>query len=164
MDVPHHSRTDAPSNDLASRVVASAGAIDRAGVWWVLRALLCVVAGAYLVIDVIPFLFYDGPSEHLAHHLGVFELAYAVTLVTVAIRPARARSLVPFTLVLAVGMAFVAVVDLATGHAGAVTELSHLLEIAGLVLVWLLATRRGRSPIRPRPALRAVPDERPPPD
>ena len=34
-------------------------------------------------------------------------------------------------------------VDVADGHAPAFGELSHVLELAGLVLVWLLATRRG---------------------
>ena len=133
----------ASSTDLADRVVAAAGAVDRGGVWWVLRALLAVVAVAYLVVDVVALLFDDGPNSHVAHHLGVFEVAYAVTLLFVAMRPARARALVPFTVVLAIGMVVFAVVDVADGHAPALGEVSHLLELAGLVLVWLLATRRG---------------------
>lgn len=129
--------------DLADRVVAAAGTIDRGGVWWVLRALLAVVAVAYLLVDVVPLLLDDGPNSHAARHLGVFEVAYAVTLLCVAARPSRARVLVPFTVVLAVGMLLFAVVDVADGHAAALGEASHLLELAGLILVWLLATRRG---------------------
>ena len=142
--------------DLADRVVAAAGPVDRSGVWWVLRALLAVVALAYIAVDVVGLLLDDGPESHVAHHLGVFEVAYAVTLLFVAVRPARARALVPFTVVLAIGMAVVAVVDIVGGHAFPLSELSHLLELAGLVLVWLLATRRGwpgRAPERDgRPA------------
>jgi hypothetical protein len=147
--------------DLADRVVAAAGRIDRAGVWWVLRALLAAVAVAYVVVDVIGLLLDDGPDSHVAHHLGVFEIAYAVTLLWVAVRPARARALVPFTVVLAIGMAVFAVIDIVDGHAFPLSELSHLLELAGLVLVWLLATRRGwPGRVRERggegPALRVV--------
>ncbi len=134
---------DDAATELADRVVAAAGSVDRGGVWWLLRAMLAVVAIAYLVVDVVALLLDDGPDSHVAHHLGVFEVAYAVTLLCIAVRPARARALVPFTVVLAIGMVVFAVVDVAAGHAPAFGELSHVLELAGLVLVWLLATRRG---------------------
>ena len=137
--------------DLADRVVAAAGRVDRSGVWWVLRALLAAVALAYVAVDVVGLLLDGGPDRHVAHHLGVFEIAYAVTLLFVAARPARARALVPFTVVLAIGMAAFAVADIIDGHAFPLSELSHLLEVAGLVLVWLLATRRGWPRRNPGP-------------
>ena len=118
--------------------------VDRSGVWWVLRVLLVLVACGYLVVEIPELvLSTDSHHAHLAHHLGIFEGAYAVALVFVAVRPARARALVPFTVVLAVGMVSFAVLDVVRGEAFPLSELSHALELAGMVLVWLLATRRG---------------------
>lgn len=133
-----------PSPDLAARVTAVAAAEDRAGVWWVLRGLLAVVAVGYLATAVPELLFASDPHHaHLARHLGAFEAAYGVGLLFVAVRPAKARAMVPFTLTLAAVMFVVMVVDLVNGQAFLLNELSHVLEVAGLVLVWLLATRRG---------------------
>lgn len=134
----------APDPALAARVTAAAGRADRSGVWWVLRALLLAVAGGYLLTAVPEVMFSSDPHHgHLAHHLGVFEAAYGVALVFVAIRPSKARAMVPFTATLAGGMVLLAAVDIARGEAFPLNELSHLLEIAGLVLVWMLATRKG---------------------
>jgi predicted anti-sigma-YlaC factor YlaD len=133
-----------PDPALASRVVAAAAGVDRAGVWWVLRAALGAVALAYLAVSVPELLVADDPHHgHLARHLGAFELAYGVALCSVVVRPALARAMVPFTAALALAMAGVAVTDVARGEVPALAELTHLLEVAGLVLVWLLATRRG---------------------
>ena len=132
------------ADDVRARVVGAAGEIDRSGVWWVLRALLFLVACGYLITAVPELLFSSDPHHgHLAHHLGAFEAAYGVGLIFVAARPAKARAMVPFTATLAVGMGVMAVVDIYRGEAFPLSELSHVLEIAGLVLVWMLATRRG---------------------
>jgi predicted anti-sigma-YlaC factor YlaD len=130
--------------DRAGAVTAAAGRVDRGGVWWLLRALLGVVALGYLVTAVPELLFSNEPHHaHLARHLGAFEAAYGVALLFVAVRPAKARAMVPFTVALAAVMGVVMVVDLLNGEAAPLTELSHVLEVAGLVLVWALATRRG---------------------
>jgi len=164
------------AQQFVERVVAEAGTVDRSGVWWLLRALLAAVAIGYLLIAVPEMLFStDVHHGHIAHHLGIFSTAYAVTLLFVAVRPSRARALVPFTVVMAVGMAAFAVSDVMNGEAVALSEMSHLLELAGLVLVWLLATRRGwpgRAPLQAetspaagpatamyRPALQVVKDD-----
>jgi hypothetical protein len=134
-------RPDAP---LADRVVRQAAVVDRGSVWWVLRVLLGLVAAGYLIASVPELLFSADPHHgHLAHHLGIFEAAYGCALLLVAVRPARARAMVPFTVVLAVGMLLVALADVASGEALPLAELSHSLEFAGLLLVWMLATRRG---------------------
>jgi hypothetical protein len=132
------------SGDVASRITKLAGPIDRSGVWWVLRALLFATALGYLLLEIPELMLSNDPHHgHLAHHLGIFEAAYAITLIVVAFRPAKARAMVPFTAVLAVGMVLFAVIDVVRGEAFPLSELSHTLELAGLVLVWLLATRRG---------------------
>jgi hypothetical protein len=129
---------------LPSRVASKAGDVDRSGVWWVLRGLLVLVACGYLLLEIPELLLSDGMHDaHLSHHMGIFEAAYAVALVLIAVRPARARAFVPFTVVLAVGMVLFAVIDVYRGEAFPLSELSHTLELAGMVLVWMLATRRG---------------------
>lgn len=165
--------------DLAAQITSLAAREDRAGVWWVLRLLLALVALGYLAMAVPELVFAADPHHaHLARHLGAFETAYAVGLLFVAARPAKARAMVPFTVALAAVMGVAMVVDLAGGHAFPLGETTHLLELAGLVLVWLLATRRGwpggqalrqyvesragRPPVpASRPALVPVPDEGP---
>jgi predicted anti-sigma-YlaC factor YlaD len=141
---PERAGARQPGVDLSGTVTAAAGRVDRAGVWWLLRALLGVVAVGYLVTAVPELLFSNEPHHaHLARHLGAFEAAYGVALLFVAVRPAKARAMVPFTIALAAAMGVVMVVDLVNGNATPLTELSHVLEVAGLVLVWALATRRG---------------------
>jgi hypothetical protein len=149
-DRPRHPPTDsrsdgsARSSDLAERIAAQAAIVDRGGVWWLLRAALCAVAVGYLLLAVPALLFEDNLHHgHLAAHLGAFGVAYGVALMFVALRPATARALVPFTIALAAAMILLAVIDVARGRAPALGEFQHLLELAGLVLVWLLATRRS---------------------
>jgi predicted anti-sigma-YlaC factor YlaD len=130
--------------ELARKVVARSRRSASSTGWWVLRTLLALVAIGYLVTAVPEMLFTtDLHHGHLAHHLGVFEASYGVMLCLIAVRPARARAIVPFTAVLAIGMVAFAVTDMANGRAFPLAESAHLLELAGLVLVWLLATRRG---------------------
>jgi hypothetical protein len=134
----------ARSSDLAERIAAQAATVDRGGVWWLLRAALCAVAVGYLLLAVPALLFEDNLHHgHLAAHLGAFGVAYGVALLFVALRPATARALVPFTIALAAAMFLLAVIDVARGRAPALGEFQHRLELAGLVLVWLLATRRS---------------------
>lgn len=151
--------------DLAARIASLAAREDRAGVWWVLRMLLAAVALGYLATAVPELVFAsDAHHAHLARHLGAFEAAYAVGLLFVAARPAKARAMVPFTVALAAVMGVAMVVDLAGGHAFPLAETTHLLELAGLVLVWLLATRRGwpgGRAIRHRSDRPVVPASRP---
>ena len=132
--------------DVADRVVAQAGRVDRSGLWWGLRAALFVVAGAQILLA-IPDVFGDN-HHHSSHlrHLAAFQLAFAVGLIVVAIRPAKARALVPITAVLAVAMAGAWIADIASETTAGMVDLQHVLEFAGLILVWLLATRRGWSP------------------
>ncbi len=63
--------------------------------------------------------------------------------VNVAWRPVGAFGLLPVAAALAVTMGFTAVLDLAQGRAGGSGESTHLLDVAALVLLWLLAGRPG---------------------
>ena len=147
--------------DLSDRVVAMAGAVDRGRVRWLVRALLGVMAAIEMAIAV-PLLFgfrTDG-DPHLARHVGAFTAAYAFGLAAVALRPAKARAMVPITVALGVAMAGGAVADIVRGETPALGELSHLPEILGLVLVWMMATHRGASPAEPQDATVTSLDDR----
>jgi len=96
----------------------------------------------------------DGAPVHVAHEMGSWDLALAVAFLFAAWRPLRAIGLLPFVATLAFGLCLTAVVDLVSGRAVAVVEASHLLEVIGTALLWLLArpvTRRAlvqREPLR----------------
>jgi len=150
-----------PMPDLSGVVVKAARLADRGSVWWVLRLGLGVVAMQVLLLSV-PALFLGhaaGSDEHAARHQGSFAIAYAIGLLVVALRPAKARGMLPLAAALAGCLAITAIIDISEGRTPMVAELHHLPELVGLLLVWLLA-RPARLPApaqrRGLPRLRAV--------
>jgi len=110
------------------------------------------VVGALLMLLALPALVFGqdpGATVHVARELGSFHLALAAGLLVVAWRPERAGGLLPVVAVLAVCLAVTAVLDVAAGRLPALAEAHHLLHLAGLGLVWLLASPTGRA----RPAV-----------
>jgi predicted anti-sigma-YlaC factor YlaD len=96
----------------------------------------------------------SGAVAHDLHHLGAWELALGVGLVVVAWQPERARGLLPFAAALSLGLLVTATSDAIGGRVTAMTESYHLLQVAGLVLLWVV----GRAyRIRPRRRRRGVP-------
>lgn len=143
---------EAPSMpDLSHRVSKLTAIADRASRWGVVRALLLVVAAEVIVLSA-PSLF-DG-DNHDGRHLGAFSVAYGVALAVVAVRPARARTVLPVSIVLAAGLSITAVIDLARGVVPLTDEATHIPELISVLLVWLLTVPR---PSRDR---RAAGDER----
>jgi predicted anti-sigma-YlaC factor YlaD len=92
----------------------------------------------------------EGAPVHIAHEMGSWDVALAVALLFAAWRPLRAVGLLPFVAVLAAGLLGTAVIDLFNGRAVALTETTHLLELVGALLLWLLtrppARHRSRNP------------------
>lgn len=130
-----------PMPDLAPHVVKAARAHDRKSVWWVLRLGLGVVAVQVIVLS-LPALFLghsSGSDRHSARHLGSFAVAYAIGLLVVALRPAKARGMLPLAAALAGCLAITAIIDIAGGHTPAIAEVHHIPELVGVVLVWMLA-------------------------
>ena len=80
-----------------------------------------------------------GASVHVARHLGSLSIALAIGMVYAAWRPERAYGLLPVAGALAACMLLTAILDVTDGRAGAVAESHHALEVAALVLLWLLA-------------------------
>ena len=153
--------------DLSRRITKLAALADRAGRWSIVRILLTVVALEIIAFSLPALVLGDeqGTSEHSARHLGAFTAAYGVGLLVVAVRPARARAMLPVAAVLAGALLITALVDLFDGRIPLVSEAQHLPEILSVVLIWLLAipsprrtARRGGVPVGS--SLRVVGDER----
>ena len=143
-----------PVPDLSARIVAKAHPPQPGRGEWVRWALL-TVALIELVLAVPALLLGDdaGASTHVARHLGSLTVAMAVGLAYVAWRPVRAYGLLPVAVALAAAMVTTALIDISDGNVRAVTESSHVLQIAGLWLLWRLAGRpRPAWPRRGRPA------------
>jgi len=107
-----------------------------------------VVAAGIVVLSVPALVLGEGAAgAHDARHLGAFSIAYAVALLVVAVRPARARAMLPVAAVLAGALLVTAVVDLFTGSVPLVNEALHVPELLSVVLVWLLAVPPPRRPV-----------------
>ncbi len=144
--------------DLSTGIVAMAARIERGEVWWGMRAALLLISIGELVLavpDLVGHASTVAGDVHMQRHLGAFQIAYAIGLIVVALRPAKARALVPLTAALAAAMVGAAIADIVQGITPALGETQHALELSGLLLVWLLAARRGwpghaRSADQPR--------------
>jgi predicted anti-sigma-YlaC factor YlaD len=151
--------------DLSRRVRKAVAVADRTSRWSVVRALLIVVAVQIVAFSLPALVFGDeqDTGSHAARHLGAFTAAYGVGLVVVAVRPARARAMLPVAAVLAGALVITAVVDLSQGRIPLVGEAQHLPEVLSVVLVWLLAVPAPRRPAQSSawspPTLRAVDDD-----
>lgn len=144
-------RVDAP--DLAAPIVARAlDDWDRRWLTLPVRLGLVFVGAGQLALAV-PGLLYgsdDGAPIHIAHEIGSWDLALAVGFLFAAWRPLRAVGLLPLVAVLSFCLGLTAVVDLLHGRAVAVLETSHLLELVGTLLLWLLVHPLARrAPARP---------------
>jgi len=113
------------------------------------RVLLAAVALTQLVLAVPAMVLgHDhGHTTHLAREVGAFDIALAVGFAYAALRPRHVGALVPFMAALVASHVVAASVDLALGRTGAPRESTHVLEIAGLLLLWLLS-HGGNSRVR----------------
>lgn len=133
---------------------------------------LLVVALLMVVLAVPELLAPSSDAVHTSRHLGGWDVAFAIGLVLAALQPWRARGLLPMAAALAGVMVVTAVIDIAHGSTPGMAEGTHLLEVFGLVFLWLLSrsiptderTRRGRpiaaaadAAVTPMARLRALP-------
>ena len=141
--------------DLATPVLARAHPATTGRGHWV-RVMLAVVASIELALA-LPGLFAgEGASSvHDARHLGSFGVAVAIGLLYVAWRPGRAHGILPIIVALAATMATSAVVDIINTRTTSFGEAHHMLEIAGLVLVWMLAGRPLPTRLQPLSSMRS---------
>lgn len=133
----------APAPDLARRITKVVALADRTGTSVVARLLLAGTAAAIAVSSIPPLVFgEDGMGmgmSHVARHFGAFSMAFAVGLLVVAVRPARARTMLPVAFVVASALAITAVLDASEGRVTFIAEGRHIPELLSLALVWILA-------------------------
>lgn len=86
-----------------------------------------------------------GLPLHRAHELGAFNMALAAAFAWIAWRPSRAQAHLPLVSVLVAVLAGLTAVDLVAGHASAPREASHLLLVAGLACIAMLARQHAGS-------------------
>ena len=147
-----------PVPDLSAAIMASAPTLEGTAPWWAplgeristVRWALFAIALTQLVVAGPGLLLGEdaGASVHVARELGAFDVALGVGLLVAAWQPARAWGLLPVAAALALGMAVTAVGDVIDGTATTVGEVHHLLELASLVLLWLVA-REARGTVAP---------------
>ncbi len=126
--------------DISKQMSRMNSAIDRAASLSIPRVLLALVAADVFFFAIRNLLGDDGESAaHTGRHLGAFSFAYAVGLVVVVVRPARARTMLPVAAVLAGALLVTAVVDLLNGSVPLIGETSHLPELLSVALIWMLA-------------------------
>ena len=116
----------------------------------VLRIGLVVIALAELTLAVSPLVFGsdEGAPVHVAHEVGAWDVALAVGFLFAAWRPLRAVGLLPFVAALAAGLVGTAVLDVMNRRAVALVETTHLLELVGALLLWLLTITPHRRRVR----------------
>lgn len=132
-------RTDAI---LAGVPVSARPVAAREGV----RYALMAIGLTQLLVALPALVAWSTPAveAHLSREMGAFEMAMAVGLLSAAWRPRLASGLLPFAAALAAAVAFTAVADVIGGNAGAGAEAHHVLDLAGVVLLWLLPIRTRR--------------------
>lgn len=144
-----------PVPDLVARIAArTRPAVLGRGGW--LRPALAWVAVVIFAQNVAALVFGEmsGAETHLARHLGAFGAALAIGFAYVAWKPHRAAGMLPFVAALIATTLVSAVADVVDGGRAAVTESTHVAEIVGLVLLWMIAGSpgwHGRRRRRPRP-------------
>jgi len=143
-------RRTEPMPDLSRRVVQMIRIADRASVVRALRVALVVVALVIIGFS-LPALIVGHEVRGAAHgprHVGAFGVAYGVGLLMVALRPARARTMLAVAQVLAGALVIGSIIDIVRGEVPIVAEAAHLPEVLSVVLVWLLAIpARRRAPM-----------------
>jgi predicted anti-sigma-YlaC factor YlaD len=144
------------SPDFSARVLAAArrDRSTRSPEAMILRFGLVAIAVAQLAMAIPGLLFGHGVDApvHIEHEVSVWDIALAVGFVFAAVRPLRAVGLLPFVAALSLGLVITAVLDVINGRAVALTETTHLLELVGAVMLWMLVAPRART----RPELRVV--------
>lgn len=93
----------------------------------------------------------SGTTVHVARELGAFDVALSVGLLLAAWQPARAWGLLPVVAALALVLGGTAILDVARGTATSIGEAHHLLDLAGVALLWSVAREdRSLAPLRRR--------------
>ena len=80
---------------------------------------------------------------HAERHQAAFGVALGLAFLFVAWRPDRAYGMVPFAVTFTFALSFSAIIDLANGDSTLLKESQHVVELAGLAVLWVLGTAAG---------------------
>ncbi len=133
-----------PVPNLVSAVTSRARPVRPGRGAWIRPSLVWI--SIVLLLQGIPALIFgntDGAEAHLSRHLGAFGVALAIGFLYAAWRPHRSFGLLPFTAALVATMAASAIFDLLDGGRSALAESTHVAELIGLTLLWMLAGSPG---------------------
>ncbi len=114
-----------------------------------LRAGLALVALAQLVLTgLLLGLDHGGMAgmsgmQHMDHELIAFNAALAVGFGFAALRPGRARGMVPIAGIVALAIVAAALIDIIDGSIGTLHETQHVLLVVGWLLLWAVARAEG---------------------
>ena len=111
------------------------------------RIALAVIAVVQLVTAWPGVLSGGHASVHIAHELTSWDIGLAVGFVFLAWQPSRAWGALPLVALLVAFLTGASVLDLVSGAALLGRESVHLLEVAGLGCLWMLARRMPRSSV-----------------
>ena len=112
------------------------------------RVVLGLIAAVQMVVSWPGVLLHDGhASVHLAHELTAWDIGLAVGFLVAALMPARAWGMLPLAAVLVAFMTGTSGLDVVSGHALLGREAVHVLELAGLGALWVLARRVPRPSV-----------------
>lgn len=102
-------------------------------------------AGALLIAWNVVDMFAKGSGSaiHLERHQAAFGVALGLAFLFVAWRPDRAYGMVPFAATFTFALSVSAIIDLVNGASTLLRESAHLVELAGLALLWILGVAAG---------------------
>ena len=144
--------------DLTAQVLAawnSPASRVRRSPWWRRGVTARIALGGLAIAQFVvtfPQLWLGHDSDtatHPAHELGSLGAAFAVGLAAAAVRPARARALVPIVGAGGLALLATAIADLISGRTVVSDELPHLIVVAGWLVLLALAAIESRLPGRP---------------
>jgi predicted anti-sigma-YlaC factor YlaD len=111
----------------------------RPGPLTVLRVALCLIALTQVLVALPELLTRTAGHGYADRHLGGWDLAFALGLAVVVLQPWRARGLLPMAAAVAGVMAATLVGDAVSGGVSGMAAGAHVLEIAGLALLWAIS-------------------------
>ena len=135
--------------DFVNRVINRSRPVRLGRGGWLRPALAwCGVVIAVQSVRPLVFAQLDGVPTHIARHVGASALALAIGLLYAAWRPHRAFGLLPLVAALLLTTLVSTVLDMIDGNRSAPAEAVHVVEIVGLVLLWMVAGSPGWDRLR----------------
>lgn len=133
--------------DFVARVMSEVPRLGR-GAWLRPALAWCALVIAASAIRPLVLAELDGAPTHVARHVGAFALALSIGLLYAAWRPHRAHGLLPLVGALIATTVVGTALDTASGTRSPLAEAVHVVELVGMVLLWLVAGSPGWDRVR----------------